>query len=305
MRLSIVIPMYNSEKYIKECLDSILGQIDDKVEIILVNDGSKDDTEKICKSYNSNHIKYFWIENHGVSYARNYGLKHAKGEYIMFVDSDDSWTENTYALIQEHLNNNIDLIVFGYEKIYKNKRVCVSLKNEITHKKIDENIFFEAAVSGYLWNKVFKKNIIDKEKLCFNKNITFCEDLVFVSEYIKKINTKKVMYIEEPLYLYRIRKSGVSINFYNSKNESIIMAYDYLVKMFSNDKVILSKIKEDYLFALRRFGTKKCKILLEEKNVISNMNMKNKLKYFFIKRFRKLYIYIRNLYYKNNKNIFE
>ena len=305
MKLSIIIPMYNAEKYIKKCIDSILNQIDDTVELILVNDGSIDSTETICKSYKSKQIKYFYIKNHGVSYARNYGLKYALGEYIMFVDSDDCWKENTFLQFKNNVKNNFDLIIFEYTKYYKNKLLNVNFPDNLKENNIVYNIFYSDSVAGFLWNKIFKKSIIEDNKIEFNVNVNFSEDLMFVCDYVKFVDSNKIMYIYDSLYLYRIRKSGVSINFYSAKNQSIINAYEYLIEKFNGNDNILNKIKEDYLFSLRKFGVNNSDILLEEKFVFSNMSFSKKVKYILIKRFRKLYIFIRNMYYKNNKNLFE
>ena len=126
MDVYIIIPLYNCEAYIEDCINSIIKQIDNKVEIILIDDGSVDNTFEICKSFLSNsNIKYFKNDNHGVSFSRNFGISKSSGKYIMFVDSDDLWDDSTYENIKKSLDLNYDLICFGYSKFFKNKIVDI------------------------------------------------------------------------------------------------------------------------------------------------------------------------------------
>ena len=115
MKLSIIIPTYNSATYIKQCLDSIYKNalnIIDSFEVIVVNDGSTDNTSDILNQYQFQNLKIYTNSNHGVSYSRNYGIGKASGKYIMFVDSDDLLIENWFNIINKYLDNNIDFLLF-------------------------------------------------------------------------------------------------------------------------------------------------------------------------------------------------
>lgn len=296
--------MYNSEKYIMECMESIINQIDDQAEIILVDDGSKDKTGEICCKIKSKKVKYFYIENHGISYARNYGIKQSKGKYISFVDSDDCWCKDTYINIKEELKKDPDLVIFEYSKKLKNKFIKKTFKENYKNKSLNYNIFKDGAVSGYVWNKVFKKELIINNELYFDDNLNFCEDLVFSSEYSRFVVPNRVVYINKVLYYYRIRKSSVSINFYINKNKTIVNAYSKLFEL-NKDKEYTLKIKQDYIFALRRFGIVSNPIFDEEKSIVNSLGLKLRVKYLMLKYFRKLYIKCRNTYYKLNPNIYD
>ena len=129
--LSIIIPMYNLEQYISYCLDSIVSQANENVEIILIDDGSKDKTRKICDNYckKYNYIKYLYQENAGVSVARNNGLKKAIGEYILFVDGDDWIINDSIPQIINKIKNNreVDIIAGDFVKAKNNKIKIIKL----------------------------------------------------------------------------------------------------------------------------------------------------------------------------------
>lgn len=155
--ISIIIPVYNSEKTLKRCVDSILNQTFNRdIEILLVNDGSKDSSESICLEYQNNdkRIKYFKKENGGVSSARNLGIYEAKGEYIAFVDSDDYVEPNMYEIMLNKISKDgSDIVICGYNEIYSDTQRKINVhpyyannKTEIA-KFVAEN-FNKAIVSS-------------------------------------------------------------------------------------------------------------------------------------------------------------
>ena len=110
-KISVIVPVYNTEKYIKKCLDSLVNQTMKNIEIIVVNDGSNDHSEEIIKDYENKYpemVKYYKKENGGLPSARNYGLEKAKGEYIAFVDSDDYIDKELFSKLDEYIDKNID-----------------------------------------------------------------------------------------------------------------------------------------------------------------------------------------------------
>src|SRR5690606_27364966 len=123
-KVSVIIPVYNAEKYLRECLDSVLAQTFTDFEVLLINDGSTDASGKICDEYaeKDSRIKVFHKENGGVSSARNLGLDNAKGEWISFVDSDDTIEQETLATLANEVKDlDIDGVIFGYKKLINNK----------------------------------------------------------------------------------------------------------------------------------------------------------------------------------------
>ena len=180
IRFSIIVPIYKVERYLKTCIDSILTQTFSDFEVILVDDGSPDLCGKICNDYAENdlRIKVLHKANGGLSSARNAGLDIAIGEYIIFIDSDDFWDDNT-AL--ENINKNLtetkaDLLIFPAKRYYEDKNKVTSILNiEVERRKIvnqstnhaieymlQNNIYRAAA-----WNKVVKKSIIDTHNMRF------------------------------------------------------------------------------------------------------------------------------------------
>jgi glycosyltransferase involved in cell wall biosynthesis len=187
--LSIIVPVYNSEKTITQCLDSILAQTFQNFECILVNDGSTDKSPAICDEYaqKDNRIKVLHKPNEGVSAARNDGIKVACGEYIAFVDSDDTIHTEMY----EHLYNNIitrncDVICCGFT--YKNKNYLLS--NEYYQGSRPGIIYAldNADLFGVVWNKLYKSKIIKENDIKFPHGCSFGEDFIFSLKYFSFIN---------------------------------------------------------------------------------------------------------------------
>ncbi len=202
--ISIIVPVYNAEKSLTRCIDSLLVQTYRDIQIVLVNDGSKDKSGSICKKYaeKDTRIKYIDKENGGVASARNRGLSEADGEYIAFVDSDDCVLPNIYEMLFEAIKKRqSDLVICGYTQIDENgkKDICfgsttIKGKNEIA-KYVAEH-FNEGSISSPC-NKLFKKKFITRD---FPLGISLGEDLLFNVRYFNNIETIEV--IDVPLYLY-------------------------------------------------------------------------------------------------------
>ncbi len=216
--LSIIIPVYNLELYIERCLNSLINQISENVEIIIVNDGSTDKSAKICEKYCSKYpyIKYIYQNNAGVSNARNNGLKLAKGKYIEFVDGDDYLLPNSIPAILNKIKlNNPDIIVGDYIKFYDEV-------DFIKEKKLDTNIILNIENSSYpeniinltnnnlfnssLWCNIFRLDIINKNNIRFIETVKYTEDLDFCLKaffYCKKVNV-----LTNKIYAYRQARNG-------------------------------------------------------------------------------------------------
>ena len=235
-KVSIIVPVYNTSTYLIKCLDSLINQDYDKkkYEIIIVNDGSTDNSEEIILKYKNkfpNIIKYFKKENGGLSSARNLGIMNAKYEYILFVDSDDYVDQNLLSIFGKY-NKSYDLFVYGYNEVYENndKNICRSISENMIIKR-DESIkmFIEnSSVRGYVWNKIFKKSIIYEKKLLFDEKIRYIEDLPFLFEYLEYCN--EIFFSSEVLYNY-VQRSGSLINSgFNKSKLTALIAYDSVAK---------------------------------------------------------------------------
>lgn len=211
--ISIVIPIYNAEKTIGYTIESILNQKNADYEIIIVDDGSSDNSGEICRSYslNDERVRYVHTENRGVSEARNEGIKLAKGEWITFVDSDDQLLPNAYNSVKENLLEDVELIVFGYKKRTNNAIVAPS-----ENKKYYYNLQMIANDAGYLfthgffhpvWNKIYKKECIVHT---FDCKRSLGEDILFNLDYLKHIS--KVVCLPSALYYYNDYSSADSLS---------------------------------------------------------------------------------------------
>lgn len=204
MKYSVIIPIYNAEKTLARCLDSILRQPFSDYELLLINDGSGDGSDAICREYASTYscVRYFAKENGGVSSARNLGLEQAKGEYILFVDSDDYVSEDYFALLSHTLESNaVDLLMFGYRNFGgASTEWDTGVFCEETESGVAKRISF--AVCQYLFSsllsKAFKRQIIERDNMRFGNDLAIGEDQAFIFTYAMHI--RSIGSIEDHLY---------------------------------------------------------------------------------------------------------
>ncbi|KAB8287933.1 glycosyltransferase family 2 protein [Bifidobacterium avesanii] len=208
--LSIIVPVYNSEKYLSICLDSLVNQTFSDFEIIIIDDGSSDKSIEICKEFSAsdNRILYFRKENGGVSSARNLGIKHAKGKYITFVDADDYLDKE----ILEHAISDIsnyDLIQWDYSIIPSNyDKQHFIFANNISKDTLFANAIYkfdqECDLGNYFracWGKIFRTSLIVDNDILFPEDIYIGEDAIFLLNYLSYSNLVKI--IPEKGYYYR------------------------------------------------------------------------------------------------------
>ena len=194
MKISIIVPVYNSDLYLRECLNSLKYQSFKNFEVLLINDGSTDNSKQICEEFVSMDKRFFLFNNsnRGVSFSRNFGINKSTGDYLMFVDSDDFLLSNTLEKVAEKCFDN-DLVIFGYSEIYKN---CVLEKVQESNISNFQDIYKKIILSnlgGFLCNKVFRKDLILNNNLKLDETISYCEDLLFTINYLSLC--KKCYYI--------------------------------------------------------------------------------------------------------------
>lgn len=298
-KVSIIVPVYNVELYIEDCLNSLLNQTYSNYEIILINDGSTDNSIEICSKYNDQKIKIFNQNNKGVSIARNVGISLATGQYIMFVDADDmvseKYIENLIKSIEE---TNTDMVVCGYTKEKAelvNKKNLQEIKGEIINANtMLENMMENNLQEGYLWNKIFKKSIINDNSLEFKEGVNVWEDLYFVIEYLSK--SDKIFAINEKLYYYRTRE-GSAVNRKETSTdlvgkvkilELIMKNYNFIInnKNYYGIKRMYVTVLLKYLLQIKKDN----KELIKEKLSIVKkikkdikIGFKNEIKYFYLR----------------------
>lgn len=237
-KVSIIIPVYNAEKYLSGCLDSIINQTYKNLEIILVNDGSTDNSLDICNKYKKidNRIIVLNQKNSGVSKARNKGVLKATGKYVSFVDSDDSVDKNfILKMINCIEENECELSVCNYRRGEKDddksEEIMLYSKNEAFYNLINNNNF-----AGYIWNKLYLRDIlIGISSEPFDCTIHVCEDFLLNCKYILKSN--KVCYINKKLYIYNVNDSSVTgnKNVLNSKKLTMVDAYKKIIEIYEKD----------------------------------------------------------------------
>ncbi len=227
MLVSIIIPVYNCQKYIEETIKSILAQEYENWELILVDDGSKDESGTICDrmAKEDNRITVFHIKNGGVSNARNYGIAHANGEYIQFVDADDLVLPHTLKTAVESIKDN-EWLIFGYETFpISDKSFVEEEKHFNSFEEITLNYMYLAKkhMINSPWNKLYRRGIIINNQLAFDVRYSIGEDRLFNLSYLKNIN--KLVVIPEILYMYR-RAVNESLTTKFHKNLFEILKYD-------------------------------------------------------------------------------
>ena len=270
--VSVIIPAYNVDKFLGECVRSLLCQTYTNYEIIIIDDGSTDNTYVIGESltFESTKVKVFRQENQGVSVARNVGMQKAKGEFYVFVDADD--------IVEVNLNN-----------VYVNASGVI------------ENILCGSNYDGYLWNKIFQKRIIENNNLKFLKNIVVWEDLLFVLQYLKNCSTIAVS--NEKLYYYRNRE-GSAVN--NNRLDKYLSKYKVMEEIKKQDFTCTeqSKKKTSFLYFETMFSYLNQILIRENKTnelaeILPNVDIVELLKLKNIKLFLKfLYLKIKGKLYK-------
>ncbi len=208
MLFTVIIPVYNTEKYLRACIDSVLKQSYTDFELLLINDGSSDSSGKICDEYalKDARVKVFHKENGGVSSARNLGLDNAKGEWITFVDSDDRVQKSYLLNFTLNIEFGIDLIIGGFIKIDENDNLIkgeLKLENT-TFSTNNEDVLINHTLFniGFPFSKLFKRDIIATNNISFPVEVKMYEDSLFLMDYlsfclnIKLVNTQDYYYVE-------------------------------------------------------------------------------------------------------------
>ena len=234
-KVSIIIHIYGVEKYLEECLDSVINQTYSNLEIILIDDESPDQCPVICDEYalKDNRIKVIHKKNGGAGSARNAGLKICTGEYICFVDSDDYVYPNyVEKLVSEAVRQKAEIIVSNFDYLYQNKKKTekeLMKTNEFSSAEYLEEFLINWHCS-LIWNKIFKKDIL--------KSLFFVEGRRIDDEfftYQAVIKAKKIVQIEDCLYVYRMRKSSVMNSSVSRYEKMLEDQVDYFTERY--DKV--------------------------------------------------------------------
>jgi len=281
MKLSVIVPVYNTGKYLPKCLDSILNQSLKDIEIIVVNDESPDNSVEIIEKYRKKYkdkIVFIDKKNGGQGSARNVGIKKARGEYIGFVDSDDFIEPTMYEeMYNTAIKNNSDIVICNlsdyYEKSNNKKDVFLNLNN---NPSINEAII--KSVPSVV-NKIYRKELLQESNIVFDETIWY-EDLPYSMQII--VNAKKISFVEKPFYNYFHRNISTMHNKNIEKNLDILKAYDILINYLKKEKKY-DNYKEEFDFILLK------EIYLSTINRVLRTNNKRSEKLKIIKEIRKYY----------------
>ena len=274
-KISIIIPIYNAEKYISRCLDSILHQEYENIEIICVNDGSKDNSLNLLIEYQNKDSRVIVVDkkNEGVSIARNTGMQRSTGKYIMFVDADDYMVEDALITISKHIQKNVDLIKFDYNIVSSMGQatsINISKSSKFMKKEELENFVINTGHMHSVWNNVYIADIIRLNNIEFPAGIIMAEDLFFNLKYFSKVDNW--YYIRKPLYNYYLNENSVSFDLseikFDKKVKDTVTVYKEIFNLTTN-KEQLPNIERKLLYAYNN----------EIRNIIFVKNKKDKIKY--------------------------
>lgn len=228
-KVSVIVPVYNVEKYIRKCLDSLVNQTLKEIEIIVVNDGSTDNSETIVEEYiekYSDKIKYYVKENGGLSDARNYGMKYATGEYIAFIDSDDYVDVELYEkMYNKAVENNCDYVECNFIwKYIDREKKDIGIKYKNKHEML-------AIARVVAWNKLIKKEIVDRTNAQFPKGLRY-EDIEFFYKLLPYI--EKFDFVEDCLIYYVQRNSSIA-NTQNEKTGEVFTVLNNVIEFYKEN----------------------------------------------------------------------
>jgi len=255
-KLSIVLPVYNTEKYLRKCIENILESTFQDFELIIINDGSTDKSEDIILEFKEKYadkIKYIKKENSGISDTRNLGIKTATGQYTIFIDSDDYIDKDMLELLIKKLDDNdFDIVVCDAKLVYETKKnintVSSGYKQDLFSKdEIKETMLIQYPV---LWNKIYKTELL--KSLEFSLGVWY-EDMEYLLKLYPSINSIGV--VKKPLYNYLQRKNSITYT-YNDKLYDIINNMESVIN-FYKEKGIYDEYRDEleYLYARYAFAT--------------------------------------------------
>lgn len=289
--ISVILPVYNSEYSIRRCIESVLNQTYSNFELIVIDDGSKDNSYNICQQILSNIDNAFLLsqENMGVSGARNTGLKQARGEFVFFIDSDDTLHFNCFHKLMEI--NNYDLVACSYVKTNKKERFVYPDILTDSHNDIGALLLNNLSVGfSYVWGKLFRRSIICENNILFDLSFSLGEDTLFINSYL--IHIQSIALSSFIGYNYSVLDSekrlsfqSVSLNYIENQLCKLINSYHNIESAFNVDlNVIILEIKQFFIHRYiasfitnnNKLGVKKLENLFEQKHLQDIFNADGK-----------------------------
>lgn len=312
-KLTIVVPVYNTEKFLEKCLDSVINQTFKDIEIICVNDGSTDGSLHILKKYQmiDDRLKIINKKNGGLSSARNVGIEHASGEYIAFVDSDDFLELNTYENLLSYFNlPKVDLVYFSTRLVYTEDNNRVHNEKYFEHRYTGLVVLSNEVITTMdvcAWNKIYKLSIIRKYDISFPNGLWY-EDNPFFWSYV--LVSDSAFFVNDKLYNYLIR-TGSIMSYHNQKGKfytktfhelDSLLGFEHLLHfvfkwdLFEKFKLVLIDVFQQKIYESLHCIPKKDRILalIKATEIVNIFN----LKFYFPDNY-----YLNSLYNRKYHNI--
>ena len=232
-KISIIVPIYNTEQCLPRCIDSILSQSFTDFELLLIDDGSIDGSGAICDAFaeKDNRVRVLHKDNGGVSSARNIGLIEAKGEWICFADSDDELLPDGLKVMAEGISKEVSLVMAGYVICDDNGKLIYSIDKLISYlidpRQAVKEMFIptDYGYYGYIWCKLFRLSEIRKNKIRFSEDVFFDEDRLFLTQYICAME-KSAYYNTKPVYMYYERSGSAMMLLKKRFNPQFVTDFD-------------------------------------------------------------------------------
>jgi len=254
--VSIIIPVYNSEKTLARCIESIINQKYQNTEIIIVNDGSTDNSMDICRKYAKQDSRIVLVDkdNSGVSDTRNVGISNASGEYLQFVDSDDWIPKNsTKSLVEKIQKTQCDMVIANFYRVINDKKAekghidtekVMNKKEFLSHMvKAPANFYY-----GVMWNKLYRRDIVTANRISCCTDISWCEDFLFNLDYIRYSETFSSLNV--PVYFYVKNKNSLVEKQCTLKN-----IVSMKIKLFESYKELFESIQmyDEHRLEIKKF----------------------------------------------------
>jgi len=260
MKISVIVPVYNVEKYLPRCLDSLINQTLKDIEIIVINDGSPDNSGDIIEEYKKKDKRIIYIvqENKGLGSTRNKGVSLAKGEYIYFVDSDDflelDALEKMYNKAKEE---NSDIVICSYKNVYDDKQEDVFIDKKLIEDTLSNknNKIFNFVTA---WSKLYKTKFLKELDISFSPRVWY-EDLSYATKVLVK--AKNINYVNEPLYNYYIRETSIMRSNNILKSLDLIKAFDDIIDFYKNNYLYESFYEEIEFLAIDHFSSAMTRVI--------------------------------------------
>lgn len=231
--ISVIVPVFNGAPYLSRCIDSILNQTYTNLQVLIIDDGSEDDSLEIAREYEAEdkRIRVFHQENQGVSSARNKGIQNADGDYLVFIDGDDHIADNMIETLYLDITKipAIQVAICNYESDRTDTSKDIERTEVLDREEAVSRLFFRSSYQGFLFNKMFKMEIIRKHNLRLDPQISICEDLLFCFQYFMYI--EKAVYNSRVLYFYADTDTGATrTDRFNAKRYTMLDSLDEIEK---------------------------------------------------------------------------